>query len=537
MTLILSLKAFLLAFAPLFSLLLPLPLLLPLFIPPSFVKKRGEEMGSVLLLLSCLSLTLIIVVALAYLFLAHPIHAQWVLWGSLALTTYIDIISLSMLLLVGCLIVAVTLFSQNYLRANGEEGFFLKWLSITGGSVLVLLIAGNLLLFALAWITMSLSLHHLLTFYKNRDGAQLAGKKKFIFTRVADFLLLAAFGMIWKQCGTLDIQELITTIPFQNTAPAFFSITWLLVIAAAIKSVQFPFHGWLPETMETPTPVSALMHAGIINAGGFLIIRFSPFLSLSPTALELLASFGAVTALFGSLVLTTQTSIKRSLAFSTIAQMGFMMLECGLGAFAIALLHIVTHSLYKAHAFLSSGTMYDEATLTTFALDQSKESSYVSVTKLLAALLAALGLVVSISLLAGLTPWSHAGEFSLVFILFLALTQLLFHWWSITATLLSRFFGLLLGLFLTTLFFLLHEGANFFVGSSVVPLGFIKVSWPVSIIAAIGFLVLGLRLFLLPKLSATELGKALYVHTYNGFYIHTMGYRLINRLFPSFLKK
>ena len=137
-------------------------------------------------------------------------------------------------------------------------------------------------------------------------------------------------------------------------------LTWLclsLVCGAMLKSAQFPFHSWLPDTMETPTPVSALMHAGIINAGGFLIVRLSPLVTLSPLSLHILAVVGAFTAIFASLVMMTQASVKRMLAFSTIAQMGFMMLQCGVGAFSIAVLHIVAHSLYKAHAFLSSGSV------------------------------------------------------------------------------------------------------------------------------------------------------------------------------------
>jgi len=137
--------------------------------------------------------------------------------------------------------------------------------------------------------------------------------------------------------------------------PGLTAICLLLVGVAMLKSAQFPFHSWLPDTMETQTPLSALMHAGIINAGGFLIVRLSPVVSLSPVALNTLAIVGAFTAIFASLVMMTQASIKRMLALSTIAQMGFMMLQCGLGAFSIAVLHIVAHSLYKAHAFFIVG--------------------------------------------------------------------------------------------------------------------------------------------------------------------------------------
>ncbi|MDX1581956.1 MAG: proton-conducting transporter membrane subunit, partial [Alphaproteobacteria bacterium] len=136
----------------------------------------------------------------------------------------------------------------------------------------------------------------------------------------------------------------------------------LLALAALLKSAQFPTHGWLTEMMETPTPVSALLHAGIINAGGFVLIRFADVMLLSPSVLAVIAIIGGFTALFGSIVMLTQSAVKTSLAWSTVAQMGFMMLQCGLALFSLALLHIVAHSLYKAHAFLSSGEAVENVT-------------------------------------------------------------------------------------------------------------------------------------------------------------------------------
>ncbi|MFN3670833.1 MAG: proton-conducting transporter membrane subunit, partial [Bosea sp. (in: a-proteobacteria)] len=133
---------------------------------------------------------------------------------------------------------------------------------------------------------------------------------------------------------------------------------------ALLKSAQFPSHGWLVEVMETPTPVSALLHAGIINAGGFLLIRFADLLLTTPGALAALVLIGGFTALFGGLVMLTQSAIKTSLAWSTVAQMGFMMLQCGLALFPLALLHIVAHSLYKAHAFLSCGWAVEQVAAT-----------------------------------------------------------------------------------------------------------------------------------------------------------------------------
>ncbi len=129
----------------------------------------------------------------------------------------------------------------------------------------------------------------------------------------------------------------------------------LLAFAAVLKSAQFPIHGWLTEVMETPTPVSALLHAGVINGGGFLLIRFSDVMLLAPGVLAILVVIGGFTALFGGLAMLSQSAVKNSLAWSTIAQMGFMIMQCGLALFPLALLHIVAHSLYKAHAFLASG--------------------------------------------------------------------------------------------------------------------------------------------------------------------------------------
>ena len=129
----------------------------------------------------------------------------------------------------------------------------------------------------------------------------------------------------------------------------------MIALAAVLKSAQFPTHGWLTEVMETPTPVSALLHAGVINAGGFLMIRFADVMLAAPGVLAVLVMLGGFTALFGSMVMLTQSAAKTSLAWSTVAQMGFMVLQCGLALFPLALLHIVAHSLYKAHAFLASG--------------------------------------------------------------------------------------------------------------------------------------------------------------------------------------
>jgi NAD(P)H-quinone oxidoreductase subunit 5 len=186
--------------------------------------------------------------------------------------------------------------------------------------------------------------------------AQRAAYKKFVMARLGDASLIGATALLWSGYGTSDIAAILDKAAAAGEAS--WSVAWaagFLELAALLKSAQFPTHGWLTEVMETPTPVSAMLHAGVINAGGFLLIRFADVMLLAPGVLAVLVMIGGFTALFGGLVMLTQPAVKTSLAWSTVAQMGFMILQCGLALFPLALLHIVAHSLYKAHAFLASG--------------------------------------------------------------------------------------------------------------------------------------------------------------------------------------
>jgi NAD(P)H-quinone oxidoreductase subunit 5 len=192
-------------------------------------------------------------------------------------------------------------------------------------------------------------------FYPERIAAQRAARKKFVTARLGDVALVSAAGLLIAAYGTTDIGAILAAARAGLGGGLAVGAAGLLALAAVLKSAQFPTHGWLTEVMETPTPVSALLHAGVINAGGFLLIRFADVMLLAPGVLAALVMIGGFTALFGSLVMLTQPAVKTSLAWSTVAQMGFMIFECGLALFPLALLHIVAHSLYKAHSFLASG--------------------------------------------------------------------------------------------------------------------------------------------------------------------------------------
>ena len=512
----------------LLALLTPLPLLLVLLVPRRLADRNVAVMARMVAFLSGASLLLAMLTCAALAASGSPAHHEFASWGPLGLTVHFDTLSAIMLLLVSFLAVSVVSFSLNYLGGNEGQGRFLKWLSITAGSVMLLVVSGNLDLFALAWTAVSLSLHKLLTFYGDRHGAWLAARKKFLFSRLGDLALLGALWVTWNEFGTLDYAKLFA-IASGGATHSLQIIALLLVAAAMIKSAQFPFHGWLPDTMETPTPVSALMHAGIINAGGFLIIRLSPLMVLSPGALELLAVMGGFTALFGSLVMITQTSVKRSLAFSTVAQMGFMMLQCGLGAFALALLHIVAHSLYKAHTFLSSGSVIRQAG----SAGAPPGKKYLGIHGALGAVAVAVALVFFIGLMAGIRPWRDSGQFGLALILAIAVAQMLWHWWSVAPTRIGFLSGVLVGSALCVLFFALHAGTESLVGASVAPAPSFTMAWPIAILTASAFLMLALRAFLPPTWASTHMGRALFVHAYNGFYVNTAVNRLLSILGTS----
>lgn len=276
--------------------------------------------------------------------------------GEAGLSSRLDVLSVTMLVLVSFIGWIVLRFSVTYLDGEERQGAFLGWIAVTLAAVLLLVQAGNLVHLVLAWVATSLSLHRLLLFYGDRAQAVRAARKKFIVARMADAVMIGAAVLLFAGYGTLDIAAILAAAR-EGTAPSGVVLaTGLLALAAMLKSAQFPTHGWLTEVMETPTPVSALLHAGVINAGGFLLIRFADVMLLSPGTLAALVMIGGFTALFAGLAMLAQSAVKNSLAWSTIAQMGFMIMQCGLALFPLALLHIVAHSLYKAHAFLGSGT-------------------------------------------------------------------------------------------------------------------------------------------------------------------------------------
>ena len=275
--------------------------------------------------------------------------------GGMGFAARLDVVSVAMLLLVAFIGWIVVRYSATYLDGEARQGSFMAWLCFTLAMVMLLVIAGSLVQLVLAWMAIGLGIHRLLLFYPDRIAARRAARKKMVSARLANLALVIAAVLLAVAYDTTDIATIREAARSGGGGAMANVAAGLLALAALLKSAQFPLHGWLTEVMEAPTPVSALLHAGVINAGGFLLIRFADVMLLAPGVLAVLVMIGGFTALFGGLVMLTQPAVKTSLAWSTVAQMGFMIMQCGLALFPLALLHIVAHSLYKAHSFLASG--------------------------------------------------------------------------------------------------------------------------------------------------------------------------------------
>jgi len=286
------------------------------------------------------------------------------------LSLYIDQLTVLLLLLVTGVSAVVHVYSSRYMIGDPRYSRFFAVIALFTFAMVTLVMSNNLLLTYMCWEVMGICSYLLISHWAERKAACKAATKAFLVNAVADVGL--GFGVIltFSTFGTLDIQQILARaesisgqsinllswagldLPVQTTT----LIVLLLFMGALGKSAQVPLHVWLPFAMEAPTPVSALIHAAtMVNAGPFLLVRFSPLLVLSPVAMTVIAVIGATTALFAALVSLTQTDIKKLLAYSTISQIGFMIMTCGVGAFVAAIFHLLAHGFLKGFLFLSTG--------------------------------------------------------------------------------------------------------------------------------------------------------------------------------------
>lgn len=260
-------------------------------------------------------------------------------------------------LLISLLGVVIVRFAQRYLSGEERQGRFVQRLLSTIAASSLVAVADHLALVFGAWLLTSLSIQQLLLHYPERVAAQAAAHKKFLCSRAADLCLAGALVLLYQAHGTLSIAELRAIVESSAMRTgAGHGAAALIAAAVMLRAAQMPFHGWLMQVMEAPTPVSALLHAGVVNLGGLVLVRMGDVVVGSVWAQSMLVVAGAITAALAALVAATRVTVKVALAWSTCAQMGFMTLECGLGLHGAALLHLVAHSLYKAHAFLRASS-------------------------------------------------------------------------------------------------------------------------------------------------------------------------------------
>lgn len=426
----------------------------------------------------------------------------------------LDSVSITMALLVSFLGLVVLRFSRNYLHGDPHQPRFLSQLSLTLGAVLATVLSGGFLPLAISWVATSLLLHRLLLHFPERRGAIFSARKKFVISRIGDACMISALIILYQHHGSLDFTTLFADAAAGDIA-GFPVACVLLAVCASLKSAQFPFHGWLPDTMETPTPVSAFMHAGIVNAGGFLIVRTSPLFIHAPGALGFLTIIGTLTAAFGAVIMLVQPGVKRSLAYSTIAQMGFMILQCGLGAFGLALIHIVAHSLYKAHAFLNAGSTVGAVKRAAIPLRTG-------------ALVISSALVTAGALALHFLHVPHGGQAPVfAWILGLALAYGLARAWSAeTITLSNGLVACAAAILIAAAAFSLHYVAE--TVFHALP-AYTPELWQ---LVYVGVDFFGLFIFqcLLWRAAYHPIGRRIYVHALHGFYIGTLGNRFLARL-------
>ena len=333
-----------------------------------FGKKFSRQaVAGVALSFSAAAFAKVLVVALQFSSLTTPhteFLATWIRAGSFQADFgfYLDQLSLIMLLIVTGVGFLIHIYSVGYMWE--EAGFyrFFAYLNLFLFFMLTLVLAGNYLLMFVGWEGVGLASYLLIGFWFTKDSAASAGKKAFIVNRIGDFGFLIALFLLIKHFGSLNFQQVFSSIaPLSSeTAGAglLTAIGLLLMVGSAGKSAQIPLYIWLPDAMEGPTPVSALIHAAtMVTAGVYMVARSHVIFDRAPAALTVVAIIGTLTALFAATIGVAQTDIKKVLAYSTISQLGYMFMACGVAAYSAGIFHLMTHAFFKGLLFLAAGSV------------------------------------------------------------------------------------------------------------------------------------------------------------------------------------
>ncbi|RLE16755.1 MAG: NADH-quinone oxidoreductase subunit L [Actinobacteria bacterium] len=252
----------------------------------------------------------------------------------------------------------IHLYSIGYMRGDERYPRFFAFMNLFIASMMILVLAANYAVMFVGWELVGLSSYLLISFWFTKPSAAAAGKKAFIVNRIGDWGFIVALMIIFISFGTFDFHTVFASAPTAITVGTATAITLLLFVGAAGKSAQLPLHIWLPDAMEGPTPVSALIHAAtMVTAGVFMIARSAVLFEMAPVAGAIVAVVGTATALLAALIAISQTDIKKVLAYSTISQLGYMVLGVGVGAYTAGIFHLTTHAFFKALLFLGAGSV------------------------------------------------------------------------------------------------------------------------------------------------------------------------------------
>jgi len=312
------------------------------------------------------TMTFALAAVVLYAAVAHGAGGQVALAGSWGILLFDPLSSLMAVVIAGISLI-VHIYSVRYMAEEAGYARFFVLLDLMTATLLVMVAAGDLITLLIAWHLIGVLLYFLLGQDTRSHSAHRYAFWTLITYRIGDLPLVLAAGLLYSVYGTWSLPEIFARIGDGPPAHSVFGlpltelVAGLVAVAAFARSAQFLLHTWLPYTMGGPTPVSALMHAGIVNAGGFLINRFAPVFVHTEGVLPWVFIVGLVTALIGSTLMLTQNDIKKSLGYSTMGQMGFMIMECGVGAFSLAIFHLISHGLFKGTLFLGAGGVINAA--------------------------------------------------------------------------------------------------------------------------------------------------------------------------------
>ena len=280
-----------------------------------------------------------------------------VLYVPLALV--LDDLSKTMLVLVTGIGALIHIYSLGYMQTDGGKSRYFASLSFFMFSMLGIVLSNNFVMMFIFWELVGVSSYLLIGHWFERDAAAAAAKKAFITNRIGDFGFMLGILMAWTATGSVVFHEMAQELDRITSYPGYLTVAVLLIFCGAVgKSAQFPLHVWLPDAMEGPTPISALIHAAtMVAAGVYMLVRVGFLIQAAPKALSIIAWIGTITALMAALIATRQNDIKRILAYSTVSQLGYMVMAIGLASGEAAMFHLFTHAFFKALLFLGAGSI------------------------------------------------------------------------------------------------------------------------------------------------------------------------------------